>query len=237
MKVYISGRFQDEDARPAIEKLSGAVRAAGMKDFCFERDSEHFKQESGDQKERWEQIYDELGACDSVLAAVDGSPGGKTVLECGMAFAMRKPIVVAVKRGSGYKGQLDGVASKTIEYEHAKELSKHLKKYEKDRTFTITDKVMMFAVLLVVGGASAWALAQLFVPLAPIWVVAYWLIVRQLFASMKDFDRIVIYIPLAALWYGGLVLLQPISTTLSWGWAIGFWLLALAVIQKLKFSL
>lgn len=236
MKVYITGRFSAK-AKDHLGEVADAVRAAGMKDFCFERDVEHFKQEFDDQKERWERIYDELGACNSLLVVVDGSLGGKTVLECGMAFAMRKPVVVAVKRGSDYKGQLDGVASKTIEYEHAKELSKHLKKYEKDRTFTITDKVMLFAVLLVVGGASAWALAQLFVPLAPVWAVAYWLIIRQLFASMKDFDRIVIYVPLAALWYGGLILVQPISTTLAWGWAIGFWLLALAVIQKLKFSL
>lgn len=237
MKVYISGRFQDKSATADIEKISEAIRAAHMKDFCFERDIEHFKQKFDDQKERWEHIYDELGACDSMLAMVEGSPGGKTVLEAGMAFAMRKPVVVAVKRGSSYKGQLDGIAAKTIEYDHFKELSKHLKRYEKERSFTITDKVMMFAVLLIIGGASAWALAQLFIPLAPIWAVIYWLIVRRLFDSMKDFDRIVIYIPLAALWYGGLLLLQPISSMVAWGWAIGFWLIAFAVIQKLKFSL
>lgn len=237
MKVYISGRFQDKDAEVDIEKIGQAVRAAHMKDFCFERDVERFRQAFEDEKERWERIYDELGSCDSLLAIVDGSPGGKTVLEAGMAFAMRRPVVVAVKRGSGYKGQLDGIAAKTVEYEQFKELSRYLKKYDKERTFNLTDRLMLFAVLIGIGGASSWGLAQIFIPLAPVWAVGYWLVVRHLFASMRDFDRLVIYIPLAALWYGGLIVIYPLSPAVAWGWAIGFWLAALAVIQKLKFSL
>lgn len=237
MKVYITGRFEGKAEQSEIEGLSNAVQRANMKDFCFVRDIEQYKHAFDDPEEKWQKIYDELGACDALLVDVSGLPPSQNVIECGMAFAMRKPIILAVKKGVQYKGLFDGIAATVIEYEHYKDIVQPLKKYDKDRSFTITDKTMLFAVLLVVGGASSWGLAQLFIPLAPIWAILYWLVVRQLFASMRDFDRIVIYIPLAAVWAAGIIVLQQVAMVLAWGWAVGFWLIALVVIQKLKLSL
>lgn len=237
MKVYITGHFDGKAEQPVIEGLSNAVRRANMKDFCFVRDIEQYKPTFDDQKERWERVYDELGACDALLVDVSGLPPGQNVIECGMAFAMRKPVILAVKKGKQYKNLFGGIAATVIEYDHYKDIVQPLKTYDKDRLFTITDKAMLFTVLLAVGGATSWVVAQLLVPAVPVWAIIYWLIVRRLFVSMRDFDRIVIYIPLAAVWAAGLVVLQQVSMALAWGWAVGFWLVALVVIQKLKFSL
>lgn len=237
MKVYISGRFTGEAGKKDIQGLSAAVKDAGMQDFCFVRDIEHYKRVAGSQKDRWQKVYDELSACDALLVDVSNNPSGKSVIEVGMAYALRKPVIAALKQGTLYEQLFDGVTATVIEYKNYKDIIKPLKKFDKDRTFDVTDKSMLFVLLLFIGAVSSWSLAQVLLPAGIIWAVAYWFIVRAVFEPMRAFDRVIIYVPLAGIWLGGVWLLLPVAMLLAVAWAIIFWLVALLILQKKKFLL
>lgn len=238
MKVYITGHFRGEASQTKIEGLSSAVQAAGMKDFCFVRDVEKYHQHTFDNpKDRWLRINDEIAACDSMFVDIADRSNGSRAVECGIAYALGKPIIVAVKHGTQYKALFDDISSTVIEYQSYKDITQELKAYDKERNFNITDKTMLFMVLALFGMGSAWGLAQAFIPLALAWAVVYWLIVRRIFASMRIFDRIIIYVPLAVVWIGGMVLMYPISAPLALAWTIVFWFGALLILQRLKLAL
>lgn len=237
MKVYVTARFKGKINRDEIEALCGAVRAAHMQDFCFVRDVENYKHTFDNPKDLWARTYDELAACDALLIDVSNHPTGGRVVEAGMAFAMRKPIYVIVKKGEPYKQVFDGIGSTVIEYTDYKEVTAQLKTYEKERNFNIKDQSMMFGLLVLFGMGGAWGMWQYSPFLGGIVAVAYWVIIRQIFASMRAFDRIIIYIPLAAVWLTGIILLAPLYQPLAWGWAIMFWFVTLLVLNKMKLSL
>lgn len=237
MKVYITGRFKGKSSRSRIKALSAAVREAHMDDVCFLRDVEHYKRPFPTAKEKWARVYDELAASDMLLVDMTDDPYGRRAVECGMALALKKPIILAVPKNSSPKKLFTNLASEVIEYESYKDITQPLKAYEKQRSFNTTDQVLLFVILLFVGGAGAWMLAQLFMPLAIVWLVLYWWAVRRFISSIQAFDRIAIYIPLAAIWIGGIMLFNPVSLYLAWGWGIGYWFAVLIILQRLKFSL
>lgn len=236
MKVYITSQLHPTDA-PGLHKLAGAVRAAHMKDFHFARDVEQYQPVFASAQDRWDRIYDELGACDALLLDVTRKPSGGNVIECGMAYAMRKPIIVAVKRGADYGGLIDGIAAVTVQYDSPKDITRHLQKFHQDRNFTAIDRGMLFALLVCVGAVPAWWLGQLFIPLAAVWAVGYWLIIRRLFAFVRLYDRLVIYIPLATVWAAGVMWLLSVSVLVAWAWALLYWLVVILVLQKMKIAL
>jgi nucleoside 2-deoxyribosyltransferase len=235
MKVYITARFQGEDNRQTIETLSHAVREAEMQDFCFVRDVEHYQHTFDSPQELWQRTHDELNACDALLIDVSDRPTGGRVIECGMAYALKKRIFVVVRKGVEYKGIFDGIASTVIEYETPKDLAKQLKKYDQESNFNFTDKTLLFVVLLFLGISIGWGAAQYFVPLGIIATTIYWVIIRHFLVSMRAFDRIVIFIPLALIWLAGMGLSDPIGHTLSAAWTLMYWLVVLVVLKKLKF--
>ncbi len=208
-----------------------------MVDFSFVRDVEHYKYTFDNPKELWERSYDEIGACDALLVDVSDHPTGGRLVETGIAYALRKPIIVTKKHGVDHKQLFDGVASVVIEYEDDKDLTRQLKKYEKDHNFNMTDKSILLVMFLMLGGLIGWVLGQFFIPLAFVGAIGYWLIVRRIFASMRSFDRVVIYIPLIFVWLAGFFLLKTAYIVLAFAWIVGFWLVALYVLRKLKFSL
>ncbi len=235
MKIYVTVRSKSADQQ--IEKLSGAIKAASMTDFCFGRDVQDYEQIQHDPKQLWQRMYDEIGACDALLIDVSDYPTGGRLIETGIAYALRKPIIVVKKHGIHHKAAFDGVSSVIIEYDDSKDLTAHLKKFEKDRNFTITDKSTMLVLFLLLGGIIGWILSYYFVPLGVVGAVLYWLMVRTVVPQLRAFDRIVIFIPLIAIWIGGLFLLLPIGTAFSIAWGIGFWVIALLILQKAKLSL
>lgn len=237
MKVYITGRFKGRADRSRIKALSAAVREAHMDDVCFLRDVEHYKRSFATAKEKWARVYDELAACDMLLVDLADTTYGRRAVECGMALALKKPVVLAVPKGSSPKKLFTDLASEVIEYESYKDITQPLKAYDTQRNFNTTDQTMLFVLLVFLGGAGAWALAQIFIPLGLLWIAPYWWAVRRFIPSMRALDRVVIYIPLVAVWLGGVVLFTPISPYLTWGWAIGYWFAVLIMLQKLKFSL
>lgn len=237
MKVYIAARFKGAENKPEIESLCAAVKAAGMKDFCFIRDVENYQHTFDDPQELWQRAYDEILACDAFLIDVSDNPTGGRMVEAGIAYALKKRVFVVVKKGVKYKGLFDGISWTVIEYETHKDLAKSLKKYDEEVNFSLTDKTMMLGLLLCGGVAIGWVVSQLFIPLGIVATVAYWLILRMVFKSLRVYDRLMIYVPLAAVWLWGISLLFAVNTMLAWAYAITFWVVAIIVLQKSKFAL
>ncbi|MDB5177246.1 MAG: hypothetical protein JWN75_914 [Candidatus Saccharibacteria bacterium] len=238
MKVYVTARFKNaSENKQQIENLCKAVRDAGLVDFSFIRDVEHYQKKFDNPKELWERAYDELRACDMVLIDVSDHPTGGRLVEAGMAFALRKPLIIAKKQGATHKELFDGISSTIIEYKDYADLSQQLKKYDDNRTFNVVDKLTVLLAFLLPGLVGGWFLWQIFIPLGLMTPVIYWLIARKLFKPLRDYDRIVLYIPLIAIWAIGFYLLAPLYLPLGLAWFVGFWLVTLVLLDKLKLSL
>ncbi|MFZ2544857.1 MAG: nucleoside 2-deoxyribosyltransferase [Candidatus Saccharimonadales bacterium] len=237
MKVYITSRFQGADNKHEIQALCSAVKEAGMTDFSFIRDIEHYKHTFDNPKDLWQRSYDEIGACDALLIDVSDNPTGGRLVEVGIAYALRKPVIIVKRPSVDYKPLFDGISSVVIEYHDYKDLTSKLKQYELDRNFNVTDKSAMLMMFLLLGGVIGWTLAQYFIPLAYVGMVVYWLLMRKLFEPLRAFDRIIILIPLAILWLAGLFYLKSFYIALMVAWGIGFWIITLYILRKLKLAL
>lgn len=115
MKVFITARFKDAD-RQNIEQLCAIVKAVGCIDFSFIRDVENYQKVFDDPAELWKRARQEIVKCDALLIDVTDAPSGGRVIEAGIAFGLRKPIIVLVKEDAEYKGFFDGIAIKVIRY-------------------------------------------------------------------------------------------------------------------------
>jgi nucleoside 2-deoxyribosyltransferase len=237
MKVYITARFKGTENKQQIEALSKAVKDARMTAFCLVKDVENYKDFIADPKELWQRTYDEIGASDALLIDVSDNPTGGRMVEAGIAYALRKPVIVAKRRGTVHKGLFDGIAEIVIEYDDLKDLTTALKKFEHDRNFNVTDRSAMFIMFVLIGGVIGWVLSQYFIPLGIVGMVLYWVLVRRLFSPLRAFDRVVILIPLALVWLAGLFTFKAVSMALMIAWGIGFWVIVLYVLRKLKLSL
>jgi nucleoside 2-deoxyribosyltransferase len=237
MKVYVTARFNGEENRNEIEALCKAVKNADMTDFCFVRDVENYKHTFEDPKELWQRSYDEIGACDALLIDVSDHPTGGRMIEAGIAYALRKPVITVKKHGIHHKGLFDGISSTVLEYSDYKDLTQKLKKFEEDRNLNVTDKSAMFVMFLLLGGVIGWVLSQYFIPLGIVGIVVYWFIVRHLFPTLRAFDRVVVLIPLAMVWLAGLFILKSFYLAFAIAWGIGFWIIVAIVLRKMKFSL
>ena len=116
MKVCITTRFKGNENKDDIIELCAAVRAAGMEDFSFIRDIEHYQKTFNDPKELWQRAREEVKKCDALLVDISDNPSGGRVLETGMAYALDKPIFVLIKNGLEYKDIYDGVSTVVIKY-------------------------------------------------------------------------------------------------------------------------
>ena len=237
MKVYITARFKGADSKREVEALCKAVKNARLQDFNFTRDIDNYEKSTREQKELWDRIRDEIGACDMLLIDVSDHPSGGRVVEAGIAYAMRKPVIVVKKLGVKHKEVFDGIASKVITYKNYDDLTNQLKQYDVDRNFDVTDKTTLLIMFLLTGGVIAWGLSQINMLLAPIGALVYWLVVRHFSMTMRAFDRVVVYIPLALVWWAGFSLLNDLDILLGAAWTVTFWLIAIFVLQKMKLSL
>ncbi len=238
MKVYVTARYKNAaENKHEIENLCKAVNDAGLVDFNFIRDVEHYQKKFDDQKELWERAYDELRACEMVLIDVSDHPTGGRIVEAGMAYALRKPLIIVKRRGVVHKELFDGIASTIIEYKDYADLSQQLKKYDDTRTFNVADRLTILLAFLLPGLVGGWFLWQVFIPLGLIAPIVYWLIARSVFKPLRNYDRIVLYIPLITIWAIGFYLLAPLYLPLGLAWFFGFWLVTFVVLDKLKLSL
>ena len=135
MKVYITARFKGaSEQREAIEAMCRAVREAGMEDFCFIRDIEHYSNFFDDPRELWQRSRDELRSCDALLIDASDLPTTGRVIEAGMAYAWGLPIFVLAQHGIEYKDAYDGIAACVIRYESLSDVTAQLKEYLKETT-------------------------------------------------------------------------------------------------------
>lgn len=125
MKVYITSRFKNSDEnKVAIEQLCMAVRDAGMEDFNFIRDVEHYEPHFfASQQEVWAAAKKTLKECNALLIDISDSPSGGRIVEAGMAFALDKPIYVVMKKGTPYKDFYDGIAMGVFEYDEMNDVT------------------------------------------------------------------------------------------------------------------
>lgn len=130
MKIYITARFKGAaEQRGTIEALCSAVRDAGMEDFCFIRDIEHYEKVFDEPVELWQRALAELRQCDGLLIDVSDAPTTGRVLEAGMAYALGLPIFVIVKEGMSYKDAYDGISSHVIRYTTLDDVTSGLRQY------------------------------------------------------------------------------------------------------------
>lgn len=128
MKLYITSRFKgSKHHKDQIEELCQAVRDAGIEDFHFIRDIEHYRSDFFDsQKELWEAAKEQLMACDALMIDISDHPSGGRLLEAGMAYALGIPIYVIAVRGTAYKDFYRGIADMIFEYEELSDITQWL---------------------------------------------------------------------------------------------------------------
>jgi nucleoside 2-deoxyribosyltransferase len=133
MKVYITSRFKGSlENKADIDKLCSVVRNAGMEDFHFIRDIEHYQPDFfKDKKQLWVSALKHLAECDALLIDISDSPSGGRLVEAGMAYSLNKPIYVIVKNGVEYKDFYDGIATSVIKYDEIGDITKQLKFFMK----------------------------------------------------------------------------------------------------------
>jgi nucleoside 2-deoxyribosyltransferase len=124
MKVFITASFGD--SKDNIEKLCSVVAAAGFEDFCFIRDVENYQKVFDDPKELMERAKNEITKSDALLIDMTDKPTGRAI-EAGIAFALKKKIIVIMKRSTRIKETTQGIADLTIEYDDIDEISTALK--------------------------------------------------------------------------------------------------------------
>ena len=130
MKLYITTRFATaSEAKEDIEALCQAVRTAGIEDFVFVRDVENYQHVFDDPKDLWQRTNEEILACDALLVDISDQPTGGRVVECGIAFALNKPVIVIAKQGTQYKQIFEGIAAKIIFYDVYADIIKELQEY------------------------------------------------------------------------------------------------------------
>lgn len=129
MKIYITSRFKgSSENKVEIEKLCSAVRDAGMEDFHFIRDVEHYQSNFfKDQKDLWSAALQYLIECDALLIDISDSPSGGRLVEAGMAYSLNKPIYVIVKNGVDYKDFYSGIATSIFKYDEIEDIIEQLK--------------------------------------------------------------------------------------------------------------
>jgi nucleoside 2-deoxyribosyltransferase len=127
-KIYITAHFAGADNKAEIEKLCSLIKEAGYQDFCFIRDVEHYEKMFFDSRLLMKRALEELEQCDALFIDFDG-PGTGRIVELGMAYALKKKIIIATKKGTTVRDTIRGVADLFIEYTEISEIVEPMKQF------------------------------------------------------------------------------------------------------------
>jgi len=116
MHLYITATYKSTDNRAKIERLCMLVAQAGWEAFCFVRDVEGWEHVFDDPRELMARSLAEIAACDALLIDLTEKPTGRAY-EAGMAYALGKPVIVILRRGTPIKDTTRGIAASIIEYD------------------------------------------------------------------------------------------------------------------------
>lgn len=128
MKVYITATFKEDQNKAEIESLCLLVRQSGFDDFCFIRDIEGYQKIFDDAHELMNRARREIARCDAILITYNG-PGHGRMIELGIAYALRKKIIVITEEGIVPKETVRGVADCIISYENLADIVSPLNAY------------------------------------------------------------------------------------------------------------
>ncbi|MEX0650297.1 MAG: hypothetical protein WD200_04800 [Candidatus Andersenbacteria bacterium] len=125
-RVFITASFEHGKNKDEIEHLCSLVKEAGFEDFCFIRDVEHYEKVFNDAHELMKRTAQEIQKSDYLLLDMTDKPTGRAV-EAGMAYAMRKKVILIAKEGTVIKDSVRGVAEGVIEYKDIQDIVPGLK--------------------------------------------------------------------------------------------------------------
>lgn len=127
-KIYITAHFAGTENKAEIEQLCSLIKEAGYQDFCFIRDVEHYEKMFFDSRLLMQRAMEELNQCDALFLDFDG-PGTGRIVELGMAYALKKKIIIATKKGTVVRDTIRGVADLFIEYGDISEIVAPMRQY------------------------------------------------------------------------------------------------------------
>ncbi len=127
MKVFITATFKEGANRDEIERMCEIIKNSGFTDFCFIRDVENYQKVFHDPKELMNRAREEINKCDALLFDASEKSTGRAI-EAGIAFSLRKKIIVIMKEGTMIKDTLRGVADAVITYAKIDDIQSDLKK-------------------------------------------------------------------------------------------------------------
>lgn len=117
MRIFITAPFKKGENKDYIEKLCTSVRQSGFEDFCFVRDVEEYGESAQEGVSMIARAKEEVSKSDVLLLDYDGPATGR-MIEVGMAYAMKKKIIVIVKgKDSQIPNTVTGVSDCIIKYE------------------------------------------------------------------------------------------------------------------------
>ena len=116
MRIYITATYQGTANRADVEYLCGLVARSGWEDFCFIRDVEGWQKVFDDPRDLMRRALETIAECDALLIDLTHKPTGRAY-EAGMAYALGKPVIVIMQRGTVVKDTTRGIAAALIEYD------------------------------------------------------------------------------------------------------------------------
>jgi len=127
MKVFITARFKGIENKKQIEGLCWIIRESWFEDFCFIRDVEDYQKIFNNPYDLWVKVKSEIEKCDAILIDFDGPASGR-MIELWVAFAMKKKIILIVKKDLFVKDTIIWVTNNIIQYNELEDIKKPMKK-------------------------------------------------------------------------------------------------------------
>ncbi len=126
-KAYLAIKYHpDFRNRPLIEAFDAALKDNHWKMVAVFRDVEKWGQVTLTPQELMRVSFDLIQNCDCLLVVLN-EKGVGIGIECGYAFANKKPIFVIAEQGSDISETLQGIAQRVLFYSSTAELSDKLK--------------------------------------------------------------------------------------------------------------
>lgn len=111
MRIFITSNYPEKYIEET-ENICRIVDSIGHKAFCFAREYPKFD----DNKVMMALAKKDVLSCDAlILDVTDGGSTGR-LLECGIAYAGGKKVVIIAKEGTDISPTLEGVSDKIIFY-------------------------------------------------------------------------------------------------------------------------
>ncbi len=225
MKIYlVASSFPADD----LSKIGKELAASKI---------DYYKQDySGDIDEKWRLAYDHINSSDYVLINAGGRQTEESLIEQGIAYGARKPILLAARQGDKVTAYKD-LAYATFDYKDIKDLIKQLDTLDTEKSFNDTDRLLWLTIIACGMLAVSYVSSRLFLPLGVIVAFVLWYGMTRASETVRRYERALIYVPLAVLWWAVAMELSRVDYLVATGWTLIYWAASLIILKKLKFSL